>query len=206
MKTIWLIILAAVTAVSCMSPPQRGGSSGIVSGDAFARLRQPDNPRQTSRQTVTIDRAYDLSNAWVVRDVQTNQCPVPSPRIPQLVSERITSDTTLGAAYEDRTKQLAAKFKAAAPFLLGAAVCGLAALALFYFQQWEKGSIASLGAVACTLVYFIAPQIGAVGIACILGIVSILCLLVVAVLFRTRWDANKNWIPDALEKNKTKGQ
>lgn len=221
-RTALLALILTLFVGGCLSRPQKGGKSSVVSSsrDFEAVMQQPENPSQGAKQqleeqrteTTIIPAGAVMSVATPSEDksrpptvVQTSYS-VPVTNLAVIVRK---ASAEVGAAQKDTAREIGAVMKGMSGVLyIGVAVFLFGAASLFYppLKVIVASTTTSLAITASGVVLMVLPSLVAspqTRLLLGLGVLGAIVFLVLSVRNGQKQgfiDANKNGIDDSLEK------
>lgn len=118
MKTFLLLAAALIFASGCSSfIPQRGGRSAVSVGPVSAAVEQSENPKEASRLATESETIYQID---------------PGTGKTNVIVVKATTDTVIGGAQKDMSREVAAKLRSMRPVQMMGVLLILAALAMFH--------------------------------------------------------------------------
>ena len=181
-----LIVVALAVLVFALLPgcqmvkPQKGGhATSLIAAPGrtnLATVAQPENPQESSRQTVqsrrTVEYLLPAGTAISLGDAQptlpqTSPSPIPAPvavlhePVPIRVTANDRTETAIGAAQKDTARELVAKAASLQPVMwAGIAMATVVAGVLAYFGWWTKAALAFAIGTAMIAVASVLPAHG----------------------------------------------
>jgi hypothetical protein len=210
--------LLSLLLIACHTKPLKPGRTkftGSIGKPAIIESTQSENPQTPTTQDYekTRETSLDLPAGSVIQEVaavapgETNAARtsiVLAQASRQVVKEAERTRSSIGAAQKDTAREVAARFKAAAPLLFIGIVCLLGAGAFIYFKWPTPGIIAGITGIVLISLYFMLPSITPMTWLFIaLGVLAsgVVVLLVFYSHNKGELDKNKNGIPDFLERS-----
>ena len=236
MAVVAALILATVLALLLSACATPRGLKGGQASTSFVRpgrtnvasLRQPENPKEASSQTVqsqqTVEYVLPAGTAISIGDPGSQPDPArPAERpgfagftaapmsvavlgkpMPVRISASDRAETTIGAAQKDTVREWAAKAASLQPVMwAGIAMATLVAGALVYFGWWTKAALAVVIGVAMIALAETLPDHGTLILLSGLALFAVAALLVLYSYYKGQLDQNNNGIPDLLERPAT---